>query len=96
MYTFRSLDESPQKRVFDHQKDTVFPDSMRIVDYRKLSWSENNKTVFFGIKEWEPAKKKAEKDSTKKNLDEDLDPSNVEVWHWKDDYIQPRKKVMAQ
>ncbi len=30
-----------------------------------------------------------------KKLGEDLKPSNVEVWHWKDDDIQPRQELMA-
>lgn len=96
VYAFRSLDESIQKQIFDHQENDVFPDSTRIVDYRELRWSEDNKTVFFGIKEWEPVGKKAKKDSTEKQLDEDLDPTNVEIWHWKDDEIQPRQEVLAQ
>lgn len=38
----------------------------------------------------------AKTDSTDtKNLDEDLDPTNVEVWHWKDAQIQPRQELLA-
>lgn len=31
-----------------------------------------------------------------KSLDEDLDPTNVEIWHWKDEEIQPKQELMAE
>ncbi|TYP92220.1 Dipeptidyl aminopeptidase/acylaminoacyl peptidase [Fodinibius salinus] len=92
---FKDLNQSPKKFVFDQQKINSFPQTHRVVDYRNLEWSEDGNTVFFGIKEWEKKKdKSAESDSTKKKSDDDLDPSNVEVWHWQDDDIQPKQKVM--
>lgn len=94
---FKNLDGSPKKFAFEQQKANSFPDSFRVVDYRSLRWSEDDHSLFFGIKKWEEVdKEKAEADSTEKTLDEDLDPSNVEVWHWKDDDIQPKQELMVQ
>lgn len=102
VYTYRGVtSNNPEKRVYDHREDAGFPDDFRVVDYRALDWAEHNETVFFGIKPWERSEE-AKKDTAaadtagaKKELDEDLDPSNVEVWHWKDDPIQPRQELMA-
>ncbi|MCW9707515.1 alpha/beta hydrolase family protein [Fodinibius salsisoli] len=103
VYAYPDIKNSLDKKVFDQRDNTTFPDSFRVVDYRSPEWSEDGETLFFGIKEWEATpeddkEKKQEADSTEqkdKDLDEDLDPSNVEVWHWKDDDIQPRQEVMA-
>ncbi|GAA5521963.1 prolyl oligopeptidase family serine peptidase [Aliifodinibius salicampi] len=100
VYAFRNLNQSPQKQIFDQQEFQTFPDSFRVVDYQEPRWSDDGGTLFMGIKEWEKdpeeAPKKSDADSTaKKNDDDDLDPSNVEVWHWKDADIQPRQEVMA-
>jgi len=92
---FKNLKKSPREFAFNQQDLTSFPDSFRVVDYRGLQWSDDNNTVFFGIKEWEKKEKKdVEADSAKKGSN-DLDPSNVEVWHWKDDDIQPKQEVMV-
>ena len=95
IHSFRDIGNSIEKQVFDHQKKSGFPDSMRIVDYRSPEWSEDSNTLFFGIQKWNAKNKDTEKDTTKNNLDEDLDPSNVEVWHWQDDDIMPRQELMA-
>jgi len=96
IYAFKNIGKSIQKNVFDQQEYSAFPDSMRIVDFRSLQWSEDNNTVFFGIKQWDPKKDNNGQDSTTQEPDEDLDPSNVKVWHWQDDDIQPRQEVMQE
>lgn len=95
VYAYNNVMGAMQKHVFDQQSMSAFPDSFRVVDYRSLQWSEDNNTVFFGIKQWDPKKKEARKDSVKQKSDKDLDPANVEVWHWKDDEIQPKQQLMA-
>lgn len=102
IHTFREVTSGdPEHRSYDHREDGGFPDDFRIVDYRPLEWAEHNETVFFGIKPWERSAE-AESDTAaadsakkKKELDEDLPPSNVQVWHWQDDPIQPRQELMA-
>jgi dipeptidyl aminopeptidase/acylaminoacyl peptidase len=91
---YRNLNGSMQKLVFDQQAFSTYPDSMRMVDYRSLQWSEDNNTIFFGIKQWDPKKEEAKEDSTKE-MNEDLETSNVELWHWQDDDIIPKQEVMA-
>ena len=95
IHAYRSLNGSTQKLVFDQQKFSAYPDSMRVVDYRSLQWSQDNNTLFFGIKQWDPKKEEAKEDSTTKEMNEDLETSNVELWHWQDDEIIPRQEVMA-
>lgn len=93
---FKNLDGSTQKMVFDHQEQSGFPKGYRVVYYRSLEWSEDGNTLFFGIKEWKKKEKSNSKpDSTQKDSDDDLEPSNVEVWHWQDDEIQPKQEVMV-
>jgi len=106
IYAFKNLDENAGKKVFDQRNSSRFPDDMRIVDYRKPQWSEDGERLFFGIQEWEKKKKDSMKKDAKqdssmadstdtKKIDKDLDPTNVEVWHWKDAQIQPRQELMA-
>lgn len=97
IFAFKNVTDNPQKTVYDQREDEQFPDDHRIVEYRNLQWSDDSQTVFFGIQEWKKAeevKPESETDSTNKALNEDLDPTNVEVWHWQDDPIQPQQKVM--
>lgn len=95
---FKGLESSPQKFTFEQDAASSFPDSFRVVDYRSLRWSEDDKTLFFGIKKWKKAvdDKPSKSDSTANKLNDDLEPSNVEVWHWQDDDIQPKQELMAQ
>lgn len=100
IYNFSNLNGVIQKQVFDQRKMDAFPDSSRVVDYRNLSWSDDGNTLFLGVKKWEAApdnnSKDAKADSTDStSLNDDLDPSNVEVWHWKDDDIQPKQELLA-
>ena len=95
IYAYKNLQNSIKQQVFDQQQRSSFPDSMRIVDYRSLEWSEDNNTIFFGIKQWDPKKEEAKQDSAQKKLNEDLEPSNVEVWHWQDEQIMPQQEVMS-
>jgi len=101
IYAFSNLDRLPQKKVFNPAEMEGFPDDFRVVDYRSLRWSDDGNRLFFGIKEWEK-KEEAPADTTDENAEEEkeedpdahLDPTNVEVWHWQDDRIQPRQQVM--
>ncbi|NIT56640.1 MAG: prolyl oligopeptidase family serine peptidase, partial [Aliifodinibius sp.] len=89
---FKNLDGAPRQLTFNQQKMDAFPEDFRIVDYRSLEWSEDGNSLFFGIKEWEKDEKA---DTTKSESKDDLDPSNVEVWHWQDADIQPKQEVMV-
>lgn len=102
VYAFQNLEDDKEKMVFDQRSASAFPDSFRVVSYRAPYWSEDRERLFFGIKKWEK-KDKTEADSTDakadsaktEKSDDDLDPTNVEVWHWKDAKIQPRQEITA-
>lgn len=89
---FKNLDRNPRKFEFNQQNNDDFPEDFRIVDYRSLEWSEDGNTLFLGIKKWEQATKP---DTTEKDAGDDLDPSNVEIWHWQDADIQPKQEVLV-
>ncbi|MBI4664121.1 MAG: S9 family peptidase [Verrucomicrobia bacterium] len=42
------------KRTYDPTSDSRYPSGMRIVSFRKPSWSHDGAIVFFGISKWEP------------------------------------------
>lgn len=100
IYVFQDIAHPGQKMIFDQRQVADFPDSFRIVNYRDLQWSSNHKTIFFGIKKWETAnkvhKKSGDPSDTVASMDEDFISPNVEVWHWKDDEIQPQQELIAQ
>ncbi|MCZ6915883.1 MAG: prolyl oligopeptidase family serine peptidase [Gemmatimonadetes bacterium] len=42
----------PDRFELDPTEFAGFPDDTRVVDYRTLRWSEDGRTLFFGIKDW--------------------------------------------
>lgn len=94
VYAFTDASKVSTKKVFDQTEMSSFPEHFKVVEFSGLEWSTDAKSLFFGIKEWEMKDKDEPKDtSAVAKLDEDLDPTNVEVWHWKDAEIQPQQKV---
>lgn len=94
---FTDLDEQRRKQTFTPDESQEFPEDFRVVDYRSLQWSDDGERLFFGIKE--RSKKEDEEVAQNDNAEDEedpdahLDPTNVEVWHWQDDPIQPQQKV---
>jgi dipeptidyl aminopeptidase/acylaminoacyl peptidase len=68
------------------------PDGMRIVSYRKPSWSDSGADVFIGVAAWaeKPPKKREGRDAK-----EEEEPAGVDVWHWKDADVSPKQKKSA-
>lgn len=110
IYAFSQLDSEPEKKVFNPMARDDFPGDTRIVNYRTLQWSEDGERLFFGIKEWtrdeseetgsdeedENGEEEMEmEDEEEEDPDNHLSPTNVEIWHWRDDQIQPRQRVMS-
>ena len=103
LIVWTGLERRAEMKLFDHSTVDAFPEGMRIVDYRRLSWSEDGSMLFFGIKEWEakPAEpEEAGEDTTEapprtSRPEEGDDPSNVEVWHAGDTSIMPEQKLRA-
>lgn len=93
IYAFPDATHPSKRYVFNQGDMDAFPEHMRVVDFAGLQWSDDLKSVFFGIKDRE-LKQDAPKDTSAiAKLNEDLDPTNVEVWHWKDAEIQPQQEV---
>jgi len=83
LLVFYNLDMETKMATLD-SKSSGFPADFVISDKEALSFSEDGKSIFFGIKEQEE-KIKMSKDTI----------ANVDVWHWKDPYIQSVQIVRA-
>ncbi|MCH7401127.1 prolyl oligopeptidase family serine peptidase [Belliella kenyensis] len=83
LLVFSHLDTKPVQKSLSTNA-SGFPDNFVISEKGKLSFSADGKTVGFGIKAQE-IKEKLSKDTV----------ANVDVWHWKDDYIQSVQIVRA-
>ena len=81
----------PTTLVLGRQEVSGLTDSMVISEKGTLSWSADRSKVFVGLKPQE-ARPQPRRDSTVAT-----EPvGNVDVWHWKDEYIQPVQMVRAQ
>ncbi|HWH52972.1 MAG TPA: hypothetical protein VN651_15610, partial [Gemmatimonadaceae bacterium] len=82
---------SPVVMDLDRKSLAGLPDSMVISEKGTLSWSPDRTKIFVGLKPQE-ARPPQRRDSTA-----DVEPiGNVDVWHWKDPYIQSVQMVRAQ
>jgi dipeptidyl aminopeptidase/acylaminoacyl peptidase len=79
---------APLAVVLDPAKADGFPKGWVVSDQAALAWSEDNKRVFFGIKEQVPAA-----DTTRKSTDEAAD---VDVWNTGDERVQSLQMVRAE
>jgi len=79
----------PASFVLDRKSLSGLADSMVISEKGTLSWSPDRAKVFVGLKEQDV---QARRDTTPS-----AEPvGNVDVWHWKDPYIQSVQMVRAQ
>jgi len=78
---------APAPAVLEPEKADGFPKGWVASDRAALAWSEDNKRVFFGIKEQVPTL-----DTTRKSTDEAAD---VDVWNTGDERIQSAQMVRA-
>lgn len=62
--------------VLDPAATSDFPEGMRIAPYRKPSWSDDGRTIFFGLRPREPVA-----DAIRKSAEK---VSDVEIWHTND------------
>jgi dienelactone hydrolase len=79
---------APTAIVLDPAKADGFPKEWVISDRAPLSWSEDNRRVFFGIKEQVTAP-----DTTRRTTDEAAD---VDVWTTADERVQSQQMVRAE
>ncbi len=83
---------SERQRSYDPTADKGFPAGLRTVPYRPLSWSDDGRTLFFGIAKWEEKPAPAAKSETGPPKTPAEEPSTVEVWHSKDVLVMPYQK----
>jgi dienelactone hydrolase len=87
----------PARHLYDPSADRGFPAGMRIVSFRRPSWSDSGNVLFFGVARWDekpPAKDKEKgKDADGGKEDE---PATVDVWHARDVDVIPRQKIAAR
>ncbi|MBE0676184.1 MAG: S9 family peptidase [Bacteroidales bacterium] len=89
LYTLRNIYGKPEMKVFSPVSSDAIPAGMRISENYRPSWSKDLKTLFFGVYTWTPKPPKAKND---KGASQDKLPG-LDIWHWKDDPIQPRQKI---
>src|SRR4029077_1744602 len=81
--------EAPVKgATFDPAKDATFPRGWEVSDRAALTWSDDNKRVFFGMKDQVPAA-----DSQRRTTDEQAD---VDIWGTADERIQSVQMIRAE
>ncbi len=77
----------PPPAILDPAKSDAFPKGWVISDRAALGWSEDNKRVFFGMKEQVPTP-----EARRRNTDEAAD---VDVWRTSDERIQSVQMIRA-
>ncbi len=72
----------------DPASNAAFPSGMRIADSRRPSWSNDGRTVYFGLRKREPKAAAIKKSEDK--------VSDVEIWHTSDVRMFPQQKTQEQ
>ena len=87
-------------RVVDY-RSLQWADNRESLFFGVKKWEKKDKPVKdtkkedAGAKQDTTAENKAEKEKEEEDLNEGLDSTNVEIWHWRDDQIQPRQEVLS-
>jgi dipeptidyl aminopeptidase/acylaminoacyl peptidase len=90
------LGKTERLRMYDPAADKAFPAGMRTVSTRRLSWSDDGRTLFLGIAKWEDKTEPAGRGGRGAGAGAGADaPSTVEVWHAKDVIVMPKQKIDA-
>jgi dipeptidyl aminopeptidase/acylaminoacyl peptidase len=88
-----------QLRTYDPSKDATFPAGMRTVPFRRLTWSDDGKTIFLGYATWDdkpptPGRAGGRGASAESTSTAD-EPAGVDIWHWMDPVVMARQKLSA-
>lgn len=86
LFIVRNINIKPEIKSYNPAADKSFPEGMRISENYRPVISDDQNIIYFGGYSWTAKEKK-----DKKNGGEEKIPG-VDVWHWKDDPIQPRQK----
>lgn len=86
VYSARDIYGSLKTESFDPAESGSIPKGMRVRETYTPRFSKDLSILYFGVYEWNPAPPKGKKKEKEKL-------PGVDVWHWKDDPIQPRQTV---
>lgn len=102
-----SLGPGERLRSFDPVKDASLPAGTRTIPYRRLTWSDDGTTIFFGFAKWDdkpptPGRAGGRGASAENGnngrgtpaADAD-EPATVDIWHWQDTDVMARQKLSA-
>jgi dipeptidyl aminopeptidase/acylaminoacyl peptidase len=91
LVAFANLDAAePTSFVLDRKNLTGLADSMVLSEKATLSWSPDRAKIFVGLKQQEAQPQRPDSNAAVEPV------GNVDVWHWKDPYIQSVQMVRAQ
>jgi len=87
--------------VYDPTADAGFPAGMRLVTYRRPSWSDDGAIVFLGYAPWyekPPSPRRGGRGEAAPTKDDEEDEQpDVDIWHWRDiDVMAKQKKGATQ
>ncbi|HEN20893.1 MAG TPA: hypothetical protein ENN86_02670, partial [Desulfobacteraceae bacterium] len=87
VYTVLDIYGDTEVKKFDPAGSEIIPGSMRVRESFSPRFSKDMSILYFGIYEWNEKEKKE-----KGGKDEDGKIPDVDIWHWKDDPIQPEQE----
>jgi len=97
------LDSSEARHDYDPTTDKAFPPGLRLVSFRRPTWSDDGATVFLGVAKWNEKPPAAKTTMTATNGDgataapaDDEEPADVDVWHSHDLDVMPKQKIGAR
>jgi dienelactone hydrolase len=93
--TWTGLGRNERFLTYDPTADLSFPEGMRTVSFRPLSWSEDGRVMFLGIAAWDDKIFPPEKKDKGVEETEVEEPSTLEIWHWQDVFVMPWQKLHA-
>jgi dipeptidyl aminopeptidase/acylaminoacyl peptidase len=104
------IGKNEKARTYDPTTDSTFPSGMRLVNFRRESWSDDGNTIFCGVAAWEekaaapPTAGRGGRGGGGGNASGGAntaaaadDPADVAIWHWTDvDVMSKQKLSVAQ
>lgn len=86
VYAVRDIYAAIKIEKFDPATSDQIPDGMRVRETFTPEFSKDLSILYFGVYEWTPAPAKGKKKDKEKL-------PGVDIWHWKDEPVQPRQVV---
>jgi len=108
---WRGLDRGvPGPLRFDYRAAAGANPTLRVVEHRAPSWSDDGSAIFFGLREWTPKPADDDEEVAEESGDgnggmrgreaaadhDEPEPADVDVWHARDERIIPMQKLQEQ